>query len=528
MKTSRFGLIAAVVSVLASMCAPFVVFAQQMLPVPGATGSTVGYKQQLQPVCTHATYPSDSGLTSGTAYQQQTRSVYYCPRGASALAIMYSGTWDNAGVETDLVSPIPINAGVEVPAASPQTVPSLIVPVTCNGQRPCYLPTVTNAATNSVTQGNLITDTVTVNVPAGTYIAVRTYVFQSSGQKTSLARYSNYPQGESCSQSASLTDNSITGAAPFAYSNSCYTPSVIMGVPATSGPSVCILGTSREIGFTGSAGVYIGASPVSGGSGYVVGDIGTIFTVPGGAGGVAAQGVITGVSGGAVAQVLVYQPGSYATLPSSPQAITGGHGTGLSVSISQTGSYDVPDSFGEQGYVEKGLSGTVPYMTMARGSSTALGWAARNYTRIDMILKSGCSSVVDGYGTVDLSSGLATMQAEAIVRWRQMKSAGKSVYPVTLMPITTSTDGWATTANQSIEAYESIRTGYNDWLRANLATLPIDGYFETANAVETAQDSGLWKVNGTAYAYTIDGVHPVSTGISAAAAVIAANKNIIK
>ena len=528
MKTARLSLLAIITFVSASICLSLVASAQQIQPVTGAPASTVGYKQQLQPVCTHATYPADSGLTPGTAYQQQTRSVYYCPRGASALAIMYSGTWDNAGVETDLVNPIPINAGIEVPAATPQTTPSLIVPVTCNGQRPCYLPTLTNAATNSVTQGDLITDTMTVNVPAGTYIAVRTYVFQSSGQKTSLGRYSNYQQGESCAQSTSLADNSISGAANFAYSNSCYTPSVIMGVPATSGPSVCILGTSREIGFTGSLGVYVGATPVSGGSGYVVGDIGTIFTVPGGTGGVAAQGVIFGVSGGAVTNVLVYQTGSYATLPSSPQTITGGHGTGLSVSISGTASYDPPDSFGEQGYIEKGLSGTIPYMTMARGSSTASGWAARNYSRIDMILKSGCSSVIDGYGTVDLSSGLATMQAQAIARWQQMKSAGKSVYPVTIMPITTSTDGWATTTNQAVESYESIRTAYNDWLRANYATLPIAGYFETANAVETAQDSGLWKVTGTAYAYTIDGLHPVSTGITVAAAVIAANKSIIK
>lgn len=49
-------------------------------------------------------------------------------------------------------------------------------------------------------------------------------------------------------------------------------------------------------------------------------------------------------------------------------------------------------------------------------------------------------------------------------------------------------------------------------LRAGDAGHPLVGYFETADAVETARNSGKWKVDGTANKYTSDGVHPNALG----------------
>jgi hypothetical protein len=48
---------------------------------------------------------------------------------------------------------------------------------------------------------------------------------------------------------------------------------------------------------------------------------------------------------------------------------------------------------------------------------------------------------------------------------------------------------------------------------------PVSAYFEVADTVETARDSGIWKAG---YVYTTDGVgvHPSATGHAAMAAAI--------
>jgi hypothetical protein len=86
----------------------------------------------------------------------------------------------------------------------------------------------------------------------------------------------------------------------------------------------------------------------------------------------------------------------------------------------------------------------------------------------------------------------------------------------TCLPYTTSTDGWATTTNQTVfnSTYETQRVAHNTWVRAgcpvdptSLAPVPvgtggaltmgqyqhpITGFFETAAAVESSLNSGLW------------------------------------
>jgi lysophospholipase L1-like esterase len=91
----------------------------------------------------------------------------------------------------------------------------------------------------------------------------------------------------------------------------------------------------------------------------------------------------------------------------------------------------------------------------------------------------------------------------------------------TVLPRNTSTDGFVTTANQTKPVWENKRLAYNDWLRAGApidpvkkvvveigtagailtgqAGHPLSQYngtnvIETADTVETARNSGLWKV----------------------------------
>lgn len=154
----------------------------------------------------------------------------------------------------------------------------------------------------------------------------------------------------------------------------------------------------------------------------------------------------------------------------------------------------------------------------------------------------GCTHVYAEHGVNDINTGLgnknlAQWQALALDYWRQCGNRNAKVIAPTLTPSTSSTDGWATTANQSINAAgnNSVRTAYNDWLRAGApidpttkaavaigttgALLtgsfghPLFAYDEIADLAETARNSGIWRAN-----YTGDGVHPNATGSAALAA----------
>jgi hypothetical protein len=84
-------------------------------------------------------------------------------------------------------------------------------------------------------------------------------------------------------------------------------------------------------------------------------------------------------------------------------------------------------------------------------------------------------------------------------------------------PVSTSTNGWTTTAGQTTHGNNAQRVAFNNWLRdgapidgagAPLAVgatgtragqpgHPLAGYFETADTMETARNSGIWKMPTT-------------------------------
>jgi len=132
---------------------------------------------------------------------------------------------------------------------------------------------------------------------------------------------------------------------------------------------------------------------------------------------------------------------------------------------------------------------------------------------------------------------LPQIQAYVISIWYTDKASGIGIYHTTCTPQTSSTDSWATLANQTINGFETKRTGFNDWLRdgapldittklpvavgtASSTTIvrmgtinhPALGYIEVADTLETSRNSGKWKTNGTASFYTADGLHPTVNG----------------
>jgi hypothetical protein len=136
-----------------------------------------------------------------------------------------------------------------------------------------------------------------------------------------------------------------------------------------------------------------------------------------------------------------------------------------------------------------------------------------------------------------ITVSLATWQANCIAKWVAIGALGPRVYHTTITPRSTSTDSWVTTGNQTTNANNSVRVNFNNWLRDGAPILsgvaaatgssaagtlragdvghPLAGWFEVADTVETARDSGIWKAN-----YTGDGIHPNSTAHIAMAAAV--------
>lgn len=134
----------------------------------------------------------------------------------------------------------------------------------------------------------------------------------------------------------------------------------------------------------------------------------------------------------------------------------------------------------------------------------------------------GSDYVVCALGTNDSSQwqNLTGMQEHFPRVWDRMNaSAREGVYQTTLPPNTTSTDSWATTANQMVRNFEAVRTGFNAWLRSGAPITgrgvigdpshPLKGVLDVAPAVE---DAGKWRPG-----FTNDGVHPTPAGHEALA-----------
>lgn len=122
-----------------------------------------------------------------------------------------------------------------------------------------------------------------------------------------------------------------------------------------------------------------------------------------------------------------------------------------------------------------------------------------------------CDIAIFEYGTNDLALTTKTIdqiKAYYLDSWKAAKMRGLKVYQTTILPRTTSTDGWATAGNQTPVndrhglGSTSMRAILNAWIRT-LSSPHLDGYIEIANIVEPQQDAGVW-LPGT----TKDGIHP--------------------
>jgi hypothetical protein len=174
------------------------------------------------------------------------------------------------------------------------------------------------------------------------------------------------------------------------------------------------------------------------------------------------------------------------------------------------------------GYLRRALTGKVGFVRTASPSDLASNYSDPQKSPRRRSLMAGCTSIIDQDGINDIKGGgrtLAQLQAAKLANATFHASLGAKVFVCTLLPYApTTTDAWATTAGQTVGAYESARTGYNQWLRAGAPIVagaavapgtsgallagqaghPIWHVFDPCSKVESATDSGKWAPQGRA------------------------------
>lgn len=156
------------------------------------------------------------------------------------------------------------------------------------------------------------------------------------------------------------------------------------------------------------------------------------------------------------------------------------------------------------GWWKYGLNNTLPAFAYARAGILAQGIAAAH--KRGFPLMQGLTHAFVMLGANDAGRTFDAIQADLLTIWTALAGRGLKVYGATITPTTTTTDAWATLANQTAKSGEAVRVQINDWIRTTPA--PLTGYVDTADATESARNSGKWKVNGTANYPTADGLHP--------------------
>jgi hypothetical protein len=186
-----------------------------------------------------------------------------------------------------------------------------------------------------------------------------------------------------------------------------------------------------------------------------------------------------------------------------------------------SGYNDVPnDSLDAVGQVERWV---VPYYSVINiglGGDRANKFIASHTNRIG--LWKYCSGVIIELGGGDIYFGhnsAAKVEGwlKTIYRYNSYLNGGSGpVWITTIAGDTTSSNNWLTVAGQTLSAVQPVGAEVNRWMRSSTASsvgVPnYAGYFETANPVQTAQDSGYWCVTAVPRGCTFDGLHPSPYG----------------
>ncbi|SFR79768.1 hypothetical protein SAMN05192580_0455 [Sphingomonas jatrophae] len=149
-------------------------------------------------------------------------------------------------------------------------------------------------------------------------------------------------------------------------------------------------------------------------------------------------------------------------------------GIGDSISV---GSHDyIPNGLG---WVARALAGWPGGQLGIAGEKerdtlTARGFMAR------MPIARFATAILDEYGTNDINAAdsLATVKASILASALRFQRQGQAFIKATILPYTTSTNGWFDVAGQTVTGNEAVRAAVNSWLRDTSA----NGFVAQANA----------------------------------------------
>lgn len=165
---------------------------------------------------------------------------------------------------------------------------------------------------------------------------------------------------------------------------------------------------------------------------------------------------------------------------------------------------------GDLGEIARAIGPYFGYINGAIAGQSAIA-VNQNFTlhaRQIALAQAYTSHMFSQMGFNDLQGGtnsVATVKAALQACWTAYNAS--RIYQSTITPKVTSSDSYATLANQTVDGGNANRISFNDSLRVG-GVSGIKGYFEFADTVESSRDSGKWIVNGTANYATADGTHP--------------------
>lgn len=153
-----------------------------------------------------------------------------------------------------------------------------------------------------------------------------------------------------------------------------------------------------------------------------------------------------------------------------------------------------------------GAGRCIPFVNLSRAGDKA-GSYADDMIEARFAYLEYVTHVVFGMGNNDIMAGrtLAQIQAGHLEAWAHAKLFGCKVGAVTLTPRTTSTDGWATVANQTPESNYTtagIRGQFNAWLVAQKAAGVLDFIIDINSVAADTTNPDVFKAG-----FTYDGTH---------------------
>ena len=146
-------------------------------------------------------------------------------------------------------------------------------------------------------------------------------------------------------------------------------------------------------------------------------------------------------------------------------------------------------------YVTQGLWGRYPFVMCAVGGEWIEGYLNTNNWNAMLLGMQSCDTVfvqlsVNNINNGDTFSSLTNKSSQLILT---CQGRGKKVVWASPTPISSSTDNWATEANQT-PLFQNVRTNFAAWLDTHPYGI---GVVHIGQSVESTNKPGVWRVDGT-------------------------------